>query len=121
MPRKPDELLYDTEAALRLVDTALHELQGGAAESVRGRLSRAGNAAPDTGGRDLRELLSSASVDVVALLDALRACRAILEANPEVLPISAASLHDDLDVAHGAHVGERVAAHGDDVGRQTDT
>jgi hypothetical protein len=32
MSRSADELLYDSEAALRLVDTALHELNGATAE-----------------------------------------------------------------------------------------
>lgn len=80
MPRPADELLYDSEAALRLVDTALHELRGEAVE-------------PDCGAADPATT---------------------------ALPESAAALHDHLDVAHGAHVGERVAADGDHVGEHAD-
>ena len=81
MPRPADELLYDSEAALRLVDTALHELQGEAVE-------------PDRGAADPATITGS--------------------------PDSAAALHDHLDVAHGAHVGEGVAADGDHVGEHAD-
>lgn len=81
MSRPADELLYDSEAALRLVDTALHELQGEAVD-------------PDRGAADPATL--------------------------PALPKSTAALHDHLDVAHGAHVGERVAADGDHVGEHAD-
>lgn len=36
MPRPAEELLYDSEAALRLVDTALHELNGAVLETAGG-------------------------------------------------------------------------------------
>lgn len=121
MPRTADELLYDTEAALRLVDTALLELQGSASEPFRLPLSRVGGEGDGGDGSGLRKQLAGASVDVAALLDALRACRAILEAHPQVLAVSPAALHDDLDIAHGAHVGERISTDGDDVGEEADT
>lgn len=120
MSRTADELLYDTEAALRLVDTALLELQGSASETFRPPLSRFDGAVDADGGSVLREKLSGASVDVAALLDALRACRAILEAHPQLLAVPPAAFHDDLHVAHGAHVGERISTDGDDVGEEAD-
>lgn len=114
MSRSADELLYDSEAALRLVATALHELRGDGRET----LGAAAGVAEPVGFRDM---VSHASVDIGKLLAALRECRAILEAHPQLLPISAAALHHHFDVAHRAHVGERVAAHGDHVGEHSDT
>ena len=121
MSRPADELLYDSEAALRLVDTALHELHGAATGLDRGTPAPSAVSGPRGAAGEvtgLHEMLNRASVDVVALLHALRECRAILAAHPQLLPKSLASLDDHLDVAHGAHVGERVAADGDDVGHQ---
>jgi hypothetical protein len=106
MLRTPDELLYDSEAALRLVDTALNELQGGAAASLGSWRASLGTDSPGSGAPDIRARLREASVDIEALLDALRACRAILEASPQVLPVSAPSVDGAVDISNDAGAGD---------------
>lgn len=73
-PKTPDELLYDSEAALRLVDTALSEIG-----------DRAEDEAESTSPRSALDLAAAAEIlkrghrDIAGVLASLRNSRALLE------------------------------------------
>ncbi len=80
-PKPVSELLYDSEATLRLVDSALDELRGG----ERAEPARPAPAAPKPAGAQplglvgLTQLLAKGYAEIVSVLGSLRQSRSVLE------------------------------------------
>jgi hypothetical protein len=83
MGTRAEELFYDSEATLRLVDTVLDELQvmeeevTRSEDRVRFLTEQAGRA--HAGIADLPEILSRAYVEIQSVLESLRRSRSVLE------------------------------------------
>jgi chemotaxis regulatin CheY-phosphate phosphatase CheZ len=125
----PSDLLYDSEAALRLIDTALDELRGesfGASET-RGQV-RAPGARSDriVGLGSVTRVLTHAYADVMSALGSLRETRSILEhvaadrlksTNDKLLEVSSATEVAATDILDGV---ERAIAMVDALAQSTD-
>jgi len=125
--KPPSDLLYDSEAALRLIDTALDELRGesfNAAESRRQEL-RAPSPLPEriVGLGSVTRVLAHAYADVMGALGSLRETRAILEhvaadrlksTNDKLIEVSSATEVAATDILDGI---ERAIALVDSLAR----
>ena len=110
--KPPSDLLYDSEAALRLIDVALDELRGesfSAAESRRQEL-RAPSPERIVGLGSVTRVLAHAYADVMGALGSLRETRAILEhvaadrlksTNDKLIEVSSATEVAATDILDG--------------------
>lgn len=73
--RTASELLYDSEAALRLVDSAIAEMRDVGAARPGSRAGAPGDATT----RDLSEVLARGYGEIVSVLGSVRASRSVLD------------------------------------------
>lgn len=84
-PRQPSELLYDSEAALRLVDSAIAEMAAQDRESAEVPVGQALRQVPSPGPStalgdpDLSDRLARGYAEIVAVLSSVRQSRHLLE------------------------------------------
>ena len=123
--KPPSDLLYDSEAALRLIDTALEELRGESGDSIAPRREDRqppANADRLIGLGTVTRVLAHAYADVMSTLGSLRETRAILEhvaadrlktTNDKLLEVSSATEVAATDILDGI---ERALAMVDSLG-----
>lgn len=81
-PKQPSELLYDSEATLRLVDTAIQdmgELDADEPQSIEQRLRASLTPSPSMGLSGLSDMLARGYAEILGVLDSLRQSRHLLE------------------------------------------
>jgi chemotaxis regulatin CheY-phosphate phosphatase CheZ len=81
-PKQPSELLYDSEATLRLVDTAIQdmgELDADEPPSIEQRLRASLTPSPSMGLSGLSDMLARGYAEILGVLDSLRQSRHLLE------------------------------------------